>query len=966
MMKRITSLMAAAVVAVGLSPAWGQDEAPGEDYTSYLVNPSFTEGYSTEVGDTIASLSLCSTDYLIAPKGWDMVFTSSAAMWDQQYLYYSNYETDAPSLTGDPFRIPLLAPQDNDGCYFFHGITGAGGLTSPYTLTQTINSLPSGRYTLKFYGAYKERAAGINGVERPQIRVETLAGVSEANIDTFGINEEPMWGEGSVSFAVASDNSPVTLGLYYDASSLLEQHIYLDNFRLYRTGDVSLQDLIDEVVGASQEDQLALSNLYNIFPFENWPEGYEDAVLDLAEATSDNIATLEEAYEFQDEVKFWVARVDSMLNYRSELTTLNDSVSDLVAAGEHAVGLPALQEVQTALQAALSGTPTAYELAATVDKTLLGIRNYLISDALLGGSYENPMDITSILVNPEVNASTGIQDPYVAEGWYIEATGTGQQYIFQDQTLYEGESTGTYFNTWDGDQGDAKYTATQTIEDLPAGLYRVEALMASDGTGTYLFGRVGESNYTYTEGPSAGTAFSPVTVDVLLPEDGDLTIGVTSNGDALWGGAAFAGWYYAADNFKLSYMGADADELYTVLTERIAEFESYVAADTIAPYILKGDKSTIDASFAEVKETPQELAAISASLTQIANLFNEVDATVGAYFEVTDKVAEVEAFMDTEGEKLSAETSTAITEQIEITNVWLQDDYSLSAEAPVMIANLDSLLALADDDLLVWEKENLQVGDATHILVNPDCEDGTTGYHMESYNNAYIVAAADFFPDYHPHLCFWSDRLPADSIGFDMYQIVGNIPSGYYRMTAMALAGASGVGSQDTAFSNGNVVFYAVGDKDHEVQVPIYHAAYENGDTLTYSNTTGQYDSLLLYSNEPYQYVLDRILVNHGEFKFGMKNIGPMNVTTARIYGFTLEYLAPVEYEPYPDAIEEVGADATTLKAYAKNGYIVVETDEPYEIYSVSGGAAMNPDTQFVPGVYIVKAGSQTVKVLVD
>ena len=73
-----------------------------------------------------------------------------------------------------------------------------------------------------------------------------------------------------------------------------------------------------------------------------------------------------------------------------------------------------------------------------------------------------------------------------------------------------------------------------------------------------------------------------------------------------------------------------------------------------------------------------------------------------------------------------------------------------------------------------------------------------------------------------------------------------------------------------------------------------------------------------------------------------------------------------MDYEPYPDAIEEVGADAAELKAYAQNGYIIVETDEPYTIVSVNGGVVPDTDAQLVPGVYIVRAGSKTVKVVVD
>ena len=118
-MKRFTSLAAAAIVAaVGLSPAWGQD-VQGEDYTSYLANPSFTEGASTLPGDTISSTA--GRGYIMAPKGWRMTYMTTT--WDRQFLTYSDY-TSATGLDG--FQTPLLEPQDADNGFYFHAITGGG------------------------------------------------------------------------------------------------------------------------------------------------------------------------------------------------------------------------------------------------------------------------------------------------------------------------------------------------------------------------------------------------------------------------------------------------------------------------------------------------------------------------------------------------------------------------------------------------------------------------------------------------------------------------------------------------------------------------------------------------------------------------------------------------------------------------------------------------------------------------
>ena len=87
MMKRFTSLAAAAIVAaVGLSPAWGQD-VQGEDYTSHLANPSFTEGAGTQPGDTIATNG---RGNIYVPAGWTLVYTNTVPTWDRQFIRYAD------------------------------------------------------------------------------------------------------------------------------------------------------------------------------------------------------------------------------------------------------------------------------------------------------------------------------------------------------------------------------------------------------------------------------------------------------------------------------------------------------------------------------------------------------------------------------------------------------------------------------------------------------------------------------------------------------------------------------------------------------------------------------------------------------------------------------------------------------------------------------------------------------------
>ena len=968
MMKRFTSLAAAAIVAaVGLSPAWGQ-EVQGEDYTSHLANPSFTEGYSTEVGDTIGSLSLCSSRYLMAPKGWDMVFTSSLLVWDQEYVNYADYEADASSIASDPFRIPLLSPQDGDGGFFFHAITGGGVCTSPYTLTQTLSSLPSGRYTLTYYAAYKERAE-IND-PKPYIRVTTPTGTTDALIDTCGVStalEE--WGYGSIDFALVNDNDTVTLGLYFEIPSCGEQHVYLDNFRLYRIGDVTTEDLINQVNSETETYRNELMTKHPQVDFSLLPEGWDITMYDYEDGTGmDTISSLAGAEAYQAQVLFWIARMDSLIDYRTvQMPMLNDSLQTLIDAAQYE-GIDALQTLlqsNTDLMASPTDNPT---FAAAIAASKEAIYTYNVNGVMAGVTYDNPSDVTAFfIVNPTVDGEYLQKNP---EGWEV-VTNSGQPYVWHDDRTYQDGTvnTGGYFNTWDATPGKVEYTATQTIQNLPIGIYTLRALMAGDGNqGTYLFVKVGDEYYS-TEAIRSDGRLDTISVEnvLVLTENTPVTIGITNQADSLWADAHVSdATYISGDDFALFYQGSDPSALKGVLEEAIAEMEAYLTDTEEGTAALKGDVAAVQAVIAEAKETAQgtDFAAYGRALSNLNAQYTIITASATAAGNVQTTMDEANALIQESGSKMT-DAKAPLETEVTIAATWLESDDAVTADAEALIDNILAAIEVAEDSIRSWEKQHLVVGDATACLVNPTIEDGTKGYHMDAFGGAYIVSASDFFADNHTHLCFWSGGAPADSVGFDMYQNVGNIPSGYYRMTAMAVVGANEPNNIEE-FSNGNVVFYAIGDVDHEVQVPLHHAIYESGDTLTFSSS-GRLDSTYnYYSNQPYQYVLDRILVNHGEFRFGMKTIGPMNINTARIYNFTLEYLEPVDYEPYPDAIEEVGADAAELKAYAQNGYIIVETDEPYTIVSVNGGVVPDTDAQLVPGVYIVRAGSKTVKVVVD
>lgn len=978
MMKRITSLIAAAIVAVGLSPAVGQE---GEDYTSHLANPSFTEGYSTEVGDTICTLYLCSNGYLVAPAGWKMTYLTS--VWDQQYVSYSSFTDDLANGgvgSSDDFRHPLLEPQDGDDGFYFHAITG-GGLApdgTVYSLLQTVNTLPSGRYVLSYYGALKDRANVSGGVELSEaaVVVSTPLSTSQSLLAVFDSDTNPEWTEGQISFSLTEDNQSVTLGLQFDLLGINEQQLYLDNITLRRTGDVTMEDLINETLAGVDNAILELTNKYMGMDETIIPDAWIDPLDDVMMGVDiDTISSITGGEYYLSFVQAWSARLDSLVDMRSELQVLSDSMELLIEEATYD-GIEAIQTLQENAGELLASNPDLVTLDAAITGAEDAIFDYLRSGLVNGATYDEPSNVTSFfIINPGVDGTVAQTNP---EGWTVTSN-SGQPWVYSGDRYYTDgtTNTGTYFNTWDGTAGNVEFTATQVITSMPMGIYKLQALMANDGTGgCYLFAKVGDTYY-YTMAPTTSTTLDTVVVDnILVLQDGDsMTIGITCQAEDLWSGAVeFDGYIMSGDDFELWYEGGDLTVLKDVLQEAIDELSAVLEAGTYDS-ALKGDVAVTESVLASAQSVVdnEEVSSYGTALVEVNAQTGLLDASVSAATEIVALCDSANLLIASSAEKMGSALE-ALEEEVEFANTWVVSEDAITDDADAVIESLTKALTAANDSINMYDRMNIEPGDVTYtLLVNPDCDEGTSGepesegYIFETTGSAYLVWASEddaFLAEPHGHLCFWSGRLPADSVGFNVYQIVGNVPSGYYRMTAMAVVGAAGETAPDTTFSNGNVVFYAVGDVNHEVQVPLRHACYENGDTLT-TSSTGE-DSLKLYCNEVYPYTLDNILVNHGEFKFGMKTIGPMNVTTARIYGFTLEYLSAVDYEPYPDAIQEVGVDAATLKAYAKNGYIIVETDEPYEVYSVSGGAAMNPDMQFVPGVYIVKAGSKTVKVLVD
>lgn len=182
----------------------------------------------------------------------------------------------------------------------------------------------------------------------------------------------------------------------------------------------------------------------------------------------------------------------------------------------------------------------------------------------------------------------------------------------------------------------------------------------------------------------------------------------------------------------------------------------------------------------------------------------------------------------------------------------------------------------------------------------------------------------------------------ASTINFNYYQEISDLPTGYYRLVAAAY-------NSDGEVPNGNGVLYAISNKG-EYQTKVSTKAALEGDSTLLSDPTFV------------DYTVDSILVTYGSLTIGVKNIAPLSAKWFAADDFRLYFL-----EAVPTGIEEIsaGSAAPALIAYSVDGYIVVENEESYTITTLTGGV-VSKDSKLAPGVYIVKAGTRSTKIMVQ
>lgn len=256
------------------------------------------------------------------------------------------------------------------------------------------------------------------------------------------------------------------------------------------------------------------------------------------------------------------------------------------------------------------------------------------------------LDMTSAIVNPSFE--TGNTD-----GWTFSTTGANDAAARSngDGTYTMSGVDGSWlFNIWA--QGNP---ISQTLANMPAGIYKLTAVMGTDKDQEFrlTMGGVTGTNTSSSEGKGTG-----VTVEAYykLTTPGSITISADAGGSC----------WYKVDNFRLTYMEPSLPESLEELTDLMNITKKNTANAAISAY------NTAIATY-NSDQTSANLAAALAAYDAAQNAITAAEASADIYASVTS--SDIAAYKSRMGELL-ATTNVYTTEAYEKWYANVEDNYT--------------------------------------------------------------------------------------------------------------------------------------------------------------------------------------------------------------------------------------------------------------------------------------------------
>lgn len=176
-------------------------------------------------------------------------------------------------------------------------------------------------------------------------------------------------------------------------------------------------------------------------------------------------------------------------------------------------------------------------------------------------------DYTFLIQNPTIENTAANAVP---EGWNISMTGSGNGLYTNTGQEYDG-GNGYYLDAWNGTVGALLYTASQNLENIPNGTYRLDVMARTSGdTGFYVFVKPNsdDQNILFNQLTLERFNYTKYVDSTILDVDGNDSIATVSDTyGSIWMNAA----EYLKDNCGIEYL-LDPETGYD-LYNRILDFQ---------------------------------------------------------------------------------------------------------------------------------------------------------------------------------------------------------------------------------------------------------------------------------------------------------------------------------------------------------------------------------------------------------
>ena len=382
------------------------------------------------------------------------------------------------------------------------------------------------------------------------------------------------------------------------------------------------------------------------------------------------------------------------------------------------------------------------QLEAAIKSTVQKLKATIETNA----SAKKPQDMTSFIVNPSFEDAN-------TNGWTVkESDDTGAKEN-TNATYHVDNADGNYiFNTW-----SAGYAITQTLESMPNGVYKLQALVTSsdDCTNVYLLGNNTYEAITLLGNPKTGSKQTYFTTGEMMfyTTNGKVTIGACGSANDGKSYSKEGVWWYKADNFRLTYYGNAAD----AWTFTLDEYKKTVAIAE-GTKVSKPGKEEWENTLNNL--APTDAKSYNSAIETIKKARVAVDENIATWTSYIELATQAEQLLKDDN---CRDAAIDLKEYLQYTYSPYVEQLDLTTEE--IKAEIASL-----EDLFEEAKTITPAGtDVTSMIVNPDFAKGWdhwvhTGSGTVRADNIAKCAEA------------WKSE------NFDIHQDIENVPVGVYEV----------------------------------------------------------------------------------------------------------------------------------------------------------------------------------------